>query len=127
MARAVGNPKIHSDYSASGGRLIFKRDNASTGIEWGEDGSGIDTTWFGETAGAKLHWIVSSDTLALTSADLSITGAANLTIASTAVFAIHEVASRGACVASSPDHWINVGMIASGSVVTVWIPAFASA
>ena len=73
MVRAVGGAKIHSNWSASAGQLIFTRDNASVGITWGEDGSGIDSTWFGETAGAKMQWVVSSDTLVVTSADVTFT------------------------------------------------------
>jgi len=74
MANATGNPGIKSHYSPSGGRLIFERANASTGVEWGSDGSGIDMSLWGETAGAKLHWIASSDSLVITSADVTFTG-----------------------------------------------------
>lgn len=144
MTRAVGCAKIHSQYTASGGRLVFTRDNASTGIEWGEDGSGIDTSWFGETAGAKMQWVASSDKLEVTSADVVFTGndfnfasasmSGKLAVGGTIYMGtastqlqVLEVASRAAITASTPDHYISIGLIASGSVITAYIPCFASA
>ncbi len=76
MANATGNPGIKGKYSASGGRLIFTRGNASTGVEWGENGSGIDNTWFGDTSGAYMKWDESADALLLTNADFTQTGGA---------------------------------------------------
>lgn len=70
--RAVGKPGIFSAFSASGGRLIFERENASVGIEYGTDGSGFNNTWFGETAGAKMDWAASGDELILTNAEARI-------------------------------------------------------
>ncbi len=55
MVRSVGGPRIHANWSASAGQLVFTRDNSSTGITWGEDGSGLDNKWFGATSGAFMH------------------------------------------------------------------------
>lgn len=139
MVRSVGGPKIHSNWSASAGQLVFTRDNASVGITWGEDGSGIDTTWFGETAGVKMQWVVSGDELTFTGCAVNIASASlagafavasggNITFSgASTMLRIDEVASRGAITASSPDHYISIGLIASGSVITGLIPVFASA
>ncbi len=142
--RAVGKAGIYSAFSASGGRLIFERESASVGIEYGSDGSGIDMSWWGETAGAKMRWIASSDTLAVTSADVTFTGndfnfasasmSGKLAVGGTVYLGgngtqlqVLEVASRGAITASAPDHYISIGLIASGSVITAYVPCFASA
>jgi hypothetical protein len=65
--RAVGGAKIHSDWSASGGRLAYTRDNASTRLEFGESASGLNIKIFGDTASAYLEWLSASNELYIAS------------------------------------------------------------
>ena len=60
--QATGAHKIHSFFSASGGVLSFYRDNASTQLAFGEDGTGLDVKFFGDTASAFVLWDESADT-----------------------------------------------------------------
>ena len=61
--RATGVHKIHSTFSVSGGVLSFYRDNASTQVAFGEDGTGLDVKFYGDTASAWVLWDESADTL----------------------------------------------------------------
>lgn len=73
--RATGVHKIHSTFSTSGGVLSFYRDNASTQLAFGEDGTGLDVKFFGDTASAWVLWDESADTLLVaSSANLAIGG-----------------------------------------------------
>jgi len=63
MARAVGGPKIHSKWSSSAGILSFYRDNASTQLAFGENDTGLDVKFYGDTASAYMLWDESADTL----------------------------------------------------------------
>jgi len=65
--RAVGGAKIHSNWSASGGRLAYTRDNASTRLEFGESASGLNIKIFGDTASAYLEWLSASNELYIAS------------------------------------------------------------
>jgi hypothetical protein len=62
MVKATGVHKIHSTFSASGGVLSFTRDNASTQFAYGEDGTGLDVKFFGDTSGKYALWDESADT-----------------------------------------------------------------
>jgi hypothetical protein len=75
MVRAVGGAKIHANWTASAGRLVYTRDNASVGIEWGEDGSGIDNTWYGDTSGAYMQWDESANALNFVNCAVNIASA----------------------------------------------------
>jgi len=84
--RATGVHKIHSTFSVSGGVLSFYRDNASTQVAYGEDGTGLDVKFFGDTASAYVLWDESTDTLeGASGATLNWDGAAGF--AGTASFA----------------------------------------
>ena len=61
--RATGVHKIHSTFSVSGGVMSFYRDNASTQLAFGEDGTGLDVKFYGDTASAYVWWDESADTL----------------------------------------------------------------
>ncbi len=61
--KATGVHKIHSTFSTSGGVLSFYRDNASTQLAYGEDGTGLDVKFYGDTASAWVLWDESADTL----------------------------------------------------------------
>ncbi len=93
MTRLVGGSKIHANWSASAGRLVFTRDNASVGIEWGEDDKGIDTTWYGETSGAYMKWSASTDKLDFTNCAVNI---ASASFAGNIVFAGSKTVTFGA-------------------------------
>jgi len=78
MGRMVGKSRIHSTWSSDGGTLTFTRDDASVGGEaWGEDGSGMDFRFNGETASAYTKWIASSDTLYISSSAKFINAGVN--------------------------------------------------
>jgi len=113
MARGVGNSKIHSDFSASGGRLSFTRDHASTRLEFGADDAGLDTIWYGETTAKYMHWIASSDVLDLSTASAMIlfaSGASTTTVKSSA---------------SAPAGYLNFYVTAIST--RVFVPYYASA
>ena len=67
IQRATGVHKIHSTFSVSGGVLSFYRDNASTQVAFGEDGTGLDVKFYGDTASAYVLWDESANTLELAS------------------------------------------------------------
>ena len=84
VTRATGVHKIHSTFSASGGVFSFYRDNASTQFAFGENGTGLDVKFFGDTAGQYALWDESADTFnfncAITASGLTtFSGAVNLT------------------------------------------------
>lgn len=60
--KATGVHKIHSTFSASGGVFSFYRDNASTQFAFGEDGTGLDVKFYGDTSGKFAQWDESADT-----------------------------------------------------------------
>lgn len=93
MGRMVGKSRIHSTWSSDGGTLTFTRDDASVGGEaWGEDGSGMDFRFNGETSSAYTKWIASSDTLYISSSAkfisdgaYTVNGAVSFTGSATAI------------------------------------------
>ena len=116
MVRAVGRPKIHSNWSASAGQLVFTRDNASVGITWGEDGSGIDNTWYGDTSGVYARWDESADALLFVNAALTQTGApTNIASAS-----ITTLAATSVNIAAAGRFSIGAaGTVSVASAVTI--------
>ena len=82
--KATGVHKIHSTFSASGGVFTFYRDNASTQFAFGEDGTGLDVKFFGDTSGQYALWDESADTFVFNctltaSGALTFSGSVDLT------------------------------------------------
>ena len=58
------------------GNLVFKKvgTGATTGITFGEDGTGLDIKFFGDTSGSYMLWDQSADSLVLNAANATIKG-----------------------------------------------------
>jgi hypothetical protein len=71
-------------FTWDGTQLNVTQAAVNSGVFWGVDGAGLDQTWYGDTASAKMVWDQSADTLIFAGA-ASIQGAVVKTNGATAI------------------------------------------
>ncbi len=110
--KATGVHKIHSTFSTSGGVLSFYRDNASTQLAFGEDGTGLDVKFYGDTVSAYVLWDESANTLEVASGvTLNYDGTAEFS-GNMGFFGKTAIAQASAATVASTV-LINFGLLAS--------------